>query len=206
MTLRQRITTTEGLFAVVVSMVVLLVLPARYFVDATFGVTTVMLAAAFLTAVSPRPNLTSRSVFVGFSSAALLYALFYVGNTAMKLAGFPSASGPSGASIYSLISSTANPFAIQVSVLAFDAAGFEAFFRGTLQAKLSAKLGIAACPIVAVLDAAIHVVTLNPLWVTTTFVADLVWGLTYAVGRDLSSSLLSHFIWDVAIFVVRPIR
>jgi membrane protease YdiL (CAAX protease family) len=55
------------------------------------------------------------------------------------------------------------------------------------------------------LDAAIHILTLNPIWVGGTFVTDLVWGATYYYGRGLQSSFLSHFVWDLAIFVVRPV-
>ena len=187
-------------------MVVLFVLPSRYFIAATFGATSVMLAAAFFAAVSRRPKLTPRSTLIGLGSAALLYATFYIGNSAIKLVGFSNAAGPAGASIYFLVSSPAYPLALQVLVLAFDATGFETFFRGTLQTKLSPKFGIAASPLVALVDATIHAVTLNPLWVVATFMADFAWGLTYAIGHDVSSSLLSHFIWDVAIFIIRPIR
>jgi membrane protease YdiL (CAAX protease family) len=56
------------------------------------------------------------------------------------------------------------------------------------------------------LDAALHIATLNPLWVGATFVTDLVWGLTYHYGRGTQASFTSHLVWDVAIFIIRPIR
>ena len=57
----------------------------------------------------------------------------------------------------------------------------------------------------ALFDSFLHLATLNPLWVATTFVADLAWGLNYYYRRDLYSNIGSHFLWDLAIFVVRPI-
>ena len=99
----------------------------------------------------------------------------------------------------------ANPITVQLAVLLFDAVGYESFFRGVLQRGLQAKMGVVAAPAIALLDAGLHFATFNPLWVATTFVADLVWGLTYYYGKGLPASLTSHFVWDIAIFVIRPI-
>jgi membrane protease YdiL (CAAX protease family) len=187
-------------------MVVLFLVPPALFVAATFGATAVMLAAAAFVGGVPRPRPTRRALMVGLGSAVLLYAVFYVGNVAVKAVGFPGTSSGTGASIYSLIASPSNPLPLQVCVLAFDAAGFESFFRGALQTRLQARLGAGAAAATALVDAGLHLVTLNPLWVATTFVADLVWGLTYIAGRDLTASATSHFLWDVAIFILRPIR
>jgi len=75
-----------------------------------------------------------------------------------------------------------------------------------LQKRLSARFGLLSAPAIALLDAAIHVATLNPLWVGATFVTDLVWGVTFHYGRGAQSSFTSHFLWDVAIFILRPIK
>jgi len=107
-------------------------------------------------------------------------------------------------SIYSLISSHANPVYLQAVVLLFDSAGYESFFRGALQRRLRPRFGILAAPAVASLDAVLHVATFNPLWVGATFVTDLLWGVTYHYGGT-QSSFTSHFVWDIAIFILRPI-
>ena len=52
----------------------------------------------------------------------------------------------------------------------------------------------------------LHIITLNPLWVVTTFIADSVWGLTYYYSKDLTSSVTSHFVWDLVIFILLPIH
>ncbi len=104
-----------------------------------------------------------------------------------------------------MIASPSNPLSVQVSVLFFDSAGYELYFRGVLQQRLAPRLGLLAVPAVASLDALLHIATMNPLWVGATFVTDTAWGLTYRYGRGTQASFTSHFVWDLAIFVLRPI-
>lgn len=187
-------------------MVILFLVPSRLFIAATFGATGVMIIVTLLTDGASWPKPAFRTFAIGLLSAAMLYFVFYGGNLAIAKFGFPGVSGPIGSSIYSLIASPSNPLALQVGVLAFDAVGYESYFRGTLQTELQPTLGPSAAALVALLDAALHLVTGNLLWVATTFVADSVWGLTYYFGKDTSASLTSHFLWDIAIFMIRPIR
>ncbi len=187
-------------------MVVLFSVPSAYFVAATFFATGCMIAAAFALGVvwgKARPR--AASIAIGLLSAAALYLVFYAGGAAIDaFHPFGMTSAAEG-SIYSLIASPSNPLYLQVLVLLFDSAGYESFFRGGLQSRLQGRIGIAAAPVVAALDATIHIITLNPIWVGGTFVTDLAWGLTYQYGRGLQSSFLSHFVWDLAIFIVRPV-
>ncbi|MGA2666455.1 MAG: type II CAAX endopeptidase family protein [Nitrososphaerales archaeon] len=195
-----------GTAVVVASMVVLFTVPSRYFVAATYGSMTCMIGATYLVTRYRglfRPS--GRSLAFGLATAVALYALFYLGNagvTALR----PFGMNPgSETSIYSLIASPSNPLYLQVGVLAFDAVGYESFFRGVLLTRLSRRTGVGSVFIVALLDAALHIVTMNPLWVATTFVADSVWGVTYYRTRDLTSSVTSHFVWDIVIFLLLPI-
>ena len=98
--------------------------------------------------------------------------------------------------------------------------GKEAEWRETVLLLLESSLsdevrGVGLVPVahpqqpaatVALIDALLHVITLNPLWVVTTFIADTVWGLTYYYSKDLTSSGTSHFVWDIIIFIVLPIK
>jgi membrane protease YdiL (CAAX protease family) len=195
-----------GLVTVIASMLVLFTLPQSYFIPATFGSTTCMIGAAYalgaLRGKRPRPA----ALLVGLASAACLYGIFYAGAWAVSAYHPLGITSASETSIYSLIASPNNPIYLQVIVLLFDSAGFEGFFRGVLQERLRARIGLLAAPAVALLDAAIHVATLNPLWVGATFATDLVWGLTYHYGKGVQSSFTSHFVWDVAIFIIWPVR
>ncbi|HEV2138784.1 MAG TPA: CPBP family glutamic-type intramembrane protease [Nitrososphaerales archaeon] len=200
-----RIKLLAGLAVVVGSMLVLFSIPRVYFVAATFLSTSCMLVSSFLV-VPPRtrPKLKLVALAAGLSSAVLLYLVFFAGALALK-ALIPSYSAASESSIYSLVASPSNPLPLQVGVLLFDAAGYESFFRGVLQKQLQPKMGVASAPTIALFDAMMHLATFNLIWVATTFVADLIWGLTYHFGRGFQASFTSHFIWDLAIFVIRPV-
>ena len=190
---------------VIASMLLLFTVPNSYFVVATFISTSCMIGAAYSQkALGRRPPIL-RSAVLGLTSAALLYGIFYLGAwlvSAYHPFGITSASETS---IYSLISSSSNPVYLQVAVLLFDSAGYESFFRGVLQRRLRPRFGVMAAPAVAVLDAAIHFATFNPLWVAATLVTDLIWGITYHYGGT-QSSFTSHLLWDLAIFILRPIK
>ena len=195
------------LAAVVVSMVILFMVPAGYFVAATFASTTCMIVAAFfLGGLRAPPGLRYGSVLLGIVTAVGLYLVFYVGGAAVDLLHPFGITSSSESSIYSLVASPSNPVYVQVALLLFDSAGYESFFRGVLQSRLQARVGPAAAVVVALLDASLHVATLNPIWVVGTFVTDLVWGLTYYYGKGLQGSFTSHYLWDLAIFVLRPVK
>lgn len=188
-------------------MVALFSLPKAFFIPGTFAVTSVLIIASYLLGgYAHRKKPSPRVLGLGLISAGILYAVFYGGNAAVNALDLPGLSASAEGQIYSLIASPSNPLLLQLGVLAFDAAGYESFFRGVLQERLQPRIGIGAAPAVAALDAGLHIATLNPLWVATTFVADLAWGLTYHYTKDLSATFTSHFVWDLAIFILRPIR
>lgn len=196
-----------GFLFVLASMLALFLLPSRFFVAATFASTTCMIVATFLlTRYSGLFRPRAVTLTIGLVSAAALYLVFYLGNAGIAAIHPLGLSASTENSIYSLIASPSNPLYLQVGVLAFDAVGYESFFRGVLQTRLEPRFGSRAPFLVALIDAAIHVVTLNPLWVVTTFIADSCWGLTYRYSRELTSNTLSHFVWDIMIFIIFPIH
>lgn len=202
-----------GLAVVAASLAALFTLPSKYFVPSTFVATSCMLAASYVMGVRPGLNRAGRQIAIGLVSATTLYLVFLLGNEGIKALQPFGVGTSSENAIYSLIASPANPLPLQVAVLAFDSAGYEAYFRGVLQRRLQMRLGLAAAPAVAGVDAAIHALALfqvgpatAALWVGTTFVADMAWGLTYRYSRGLGGSLTSHFVWDVMVFVILPIR
>ncbi len=196
-----------GLAVVLASMVLLLAAPQKDFVALTFLSTSCMVAASLAYggyAKLFRPKAWTLSI--GLASAVLLYFLFVAGAAGIS-ALHPFGITPSSeSSIYSLIASPSDPVGVQVLVLVFDAVGYESFFRGVLQKTATARLGLASPFAVAAADAAVHLVSMNLLWAVTTFIVDSVWGLVYYYTRDLSSSVASHFVWDIAIFVLFPVR
>lgn len=191
---------------VVASMLLLFTVPAQYFVAATFVSTSCMMAAAFANgAFIGRWKTPFRGIAFGLATAAGLYAIFALGAAAIDALHPFGITSASESSIYSLIASPSNPTYLQVAVLLFDSAGYESFFRGVLQSRLQARLGVGALIAVALFDAGLHAVTLNPIWVGGTLVTDLVWGLTFYYGKGARASFTSHFVWDLVIFVIRPV-
>ncbi len=200
-----------GFVVVAASMVVMFTVPSHDFLAAAYGSTACMAVAGYI--LSGRASGYSRlfrprpwTIVLGLSSAVLLYLVFYAGNLGIAAIHPFGISASNEGSIYSLISSPGNPAYLQVGVLAFDSVGYESFFRGVLQTRLQHGTGLASVFIVALVDASLHVFTLNPLWMVTTFIADSVWGLTYFYSKDMSSNTTSHFVWDLVIFLVLPIR
>lgn len=190
-------------------MAAMYLVPGEFFVPAVFVSTTCMILVTYhLTRYSKLFKPKWRSIGFGLVTATLLYGIFLLGNYGIKAMHPFGISASSETSIYSVITSHALP--LQVAILLFDAVGFESYFRGVLQnyflKKSKGKLAVGAVFASALVDALIHLVSLNPLWVITTFIADSVWGLTYYYTRDLSSSMTSHFVWDIMIFVILPIK
>jgi hypothetical protein len=195
-----------GSAVVVASMVVLFSVPGSYFVLATFIATSCMLGVSFgLGGLGFPRELSVRSMALGFASALLLYLIFVGGAAAVAMFHPFGITSASETSIYSMIASPSNPTSIQVAVLLFDSAGYEAFFRGILQQRLGTRIGLGSVPIIALFDACLHLITLNLLWVGATLVTDLAWGLTFRYGGGKQASFTSHFIWDLAIFIIRPV-
>jgi len=196
-----------GLALVVASMLALFLVPHEYFVVATFVSTSCMMGAAYGLGglrVARRPRTTS--LVIGVLTAALLYLIFYLGGAAIDTLHPFGISSAAEESIYALIASPSNPLYLQVGLLFFDSAGYESFFRGVLQHRLQATIGVAAAPAVALIDAGLHIATLNPVWVAGTFFTDLIWGLTYHYGKGTQASFTSHLVWDLIIFVVLPVK
>ncbi|MDA4114047.1 MAG: CPBP family intramembrane metalloprotease [Thaumarchaeota archaeon] len=196
-----------GLFVVAASLAVLFIVPHAYFIAATYAATTCMIVVTYLLTRYRglfRPGVAT--IAFGLVTAVALYLIFYLGNLGVNALHPLGMSTSNENSIYSLIASPSNPLYSQVAVLGFDAVGYESFFRGALQTHLEPRMGIGSVFLVALIDALLHVITLNPLWVVTTFIADSVWGLTYYYSKDLTSSVASHFVWDLVIFILLPIR
>jgi uncharacterized protein len=195
-----------GLAVVVASMLLLFTVPATYFAVATFFSTSCMMGAAIAlgTRRTSRPRVSR--IMLGIVTAAVLYFVFYLGAQTIDSFHPFGITSASESSIYSLIASPSNPLPVQVALLVFDSAGYESFFRGVLQNRLQPRFGARAAFAVALLDAGLHTATLNPVWVGATLVTDLVWGLTYYYGRGVQASFTSHLVWDIAIFLIAPVR
>ena len=191
---------------VALTMIEMFTIPRAYFVLGSIVSTSVMAFVAYLVVgdLFSKLKFSGLRIAIGAATAVLLYGIFFLGNLAVMNLNLPGIQATNEQTIYGLFSNV--PLPLLVIVLALDAIGFEYYFRGNLQQQFSNKIGVGAVFLVAVIDAAIHISTLNPLFPATVIIADSVWGLNYYFTKDLYSNIVSHFVWDLLIFVVFPIH
>ena len=158
-----------------------------------------------------REELSLKNFLLGFLMAGLLYAIFWLGNQFLILVSalFPSLlPDPSGniGSVYANLGSL--PPAL-VGALLFFPIGFgeEIFWRGFVQRRFAETWNPAAGFILALLlYTGVHLPTGNLVLILAAFTCGAFWGGLYWLTGSLLPVLISHMLWDPAIFVVWPIR
>jgi hypothetical protein len=186
--------------------------PLNFWVMLTFS-TSLLSALAF---VLGRPLLsgrefTAKNVFLGVALAALLYAVFFVGNQFLMLLSrlFPSLLPDRAGNIASVYANLGGLSPALVGLLLFCPIGFgeEIFWRGYVQRRLGESGSAAsAFALTTLLYTAIHVPTGNPVLILAALTCGLFWGGVYWATGRLVPVLVSHMLWDPMIFVVLPIK
>mgnify|MGYP002517897325 FL=1 len=147
------------------------------------------------------PKLTD--VLLGIASAAVLWGVFWVCNWLSRLV-FSFAGTQVGA-IYSLRTGH-NPWVVGALLMCIIGPAEELFWRGTVQRMLSAKWGpVAGFFAASAVYALVHVWSLNLMLIGAAAVCGGFWALIYAWRRNLTAVMISHCLWDVAVFLVFPI-
>jgi membrane protease YdiL (CAAX protease family) len=83
----------------------------------------------------------------------------------------------------------------------------EIFWRGLMQRKLEGRYGAHAGWILStMLYAAVHIWALNFMLFMAAVICGIFWGWIYMRYRTLLPGIISHALWDVAIFVLLPVR
>ena len=145
----------------------------------------------------------ARKAGLGFASAFVLYALFAVGRlAALKIFPF-AASGI--ASVYGLKAGAG--FARVVLLLGLlIGPGEEIVWRGFLQENLGRRLGRAwAFILTALVYALEHVASGNTILVFAAAVCGVFWGFLYLAWRSPVLNAVSHTVWALLIFILRPL-
>lgn len=143
------------------------------------------------------------SVGLGVLSAALLYAIFWLGKS-VSTAILPFASDQI-ASIYSWGEET--PKLLIMALLLFITGPCEEiYWRGFVQRQLMLRFGgFRGWFFAAVLYGGVHLCTANFMLIGAAFVAGAFWGLIYWRYRDLTAIIISHSLWSTFIFAVVPL-
>lgn len=141
---------------------------------------------------------------LGVLIGALLWGIFWVGDK-VAVWMFPFADGEIG-SIYSM---RENMDYLTIGILLLFVVGpaEEIFWRGFVQQRLSERLSPNwGFILTTAIYALCHIWALNFMLIVAAAVAGGVWGLLYRFfPRRLWALIISHAVWDVAVFLLFPI-
>lgn len=143
-------------------------------------------------------------LLLGAAASAFLYALFAAGRV---VAGhvLPFAASQIGA-VYA-IRAQAPLWAIALALVLVIAPGEELFWRGLVQWGLIQRLGARRGWIgAALLYGLVHVAAANTILVIAATVAGAFWGWLYLRLGRIVPVAVSHILWDLAVFLLFPLR
>jgi membrane protease YdiL (CAAX protease family) len=139
----------------------------------------------------------------GITSAAILYALFWVGHAVSnQLFGF------SESQIPAIYSSKFGHSSILIGLLLFFWIGpaEEIFWRGFLQQRLAQQFGVPKGLIMASLCyGLVHIWALNSMLILAAILCGFFWGAMFAHYKSVWPGIISHAVWDLTIFIIFPL-
>jgi membrane protease YdiL (CAAX protease family) len=145
-----------------------------------------------------------RKILYGLLSAAVLYGVFYAGNSIVRWM-FDFA-GRDISNVYGFKGS-ADAMRIGLLMLLIIGPGEELLWRGYVQGTLSASLGKQKGFIIGVLIyTLIHIATGNFILIMAALVGGLFWGWMYMKYNSLLMNIVSHIVWDIVIFLLFPLN
>ena len=145
-----------------------------------------------------------RKIGQGLLAAAALYAVFFVGNWGSRLI-LPFAASGIG-QVYGF-KTGAPVLRIVLSMALVIGPGEELFWRAFLQRRWQKRFGpwggfLAATALYAL----VHTGSGNPMLVLAAAVCGLFWGYLYMKTGSALLVVVSHTVWDIAVFLVVPFR
>jgi membrane protease YdiL (CAAX protease family) len=158
-----------------------------------------------------KDELNWKNGILGIGLAAILYALFWLGNQGLIIISewLPSLLPNRSANIHAVYTNRGNLPPLLVGTLLFFPIGFgeEIFWRGFIQRQFSKKWNPgSAFLLTTFLYTAVHFPTGNPVLILAALTCGLFWGGLYWATGSLVPVLISHILWDPAIFVIWPIQ
>jgi len=142
-------------------------------------------------------------ILIGIGSAALLWLIFLAGDYISNL--LFSFEKAQVSSIYSMKDGH-NALLISVLLLLIIGPAEEVFWRGTVQKHFMKNMGEwSGLAFTSIIYAAVHIWSFNFMLIMAALVCGLFWGLLYKYTRRLPAIIISHALWDVAVFIWFPI-
>ncbi len=145
-----------------------------------------------------------RWVFVGLGSAFFLYGIVWIGYHG--LSAFAPGIVEAVGTIYAR--RTQAPAWVLIPLLGlWIGPAEEIFWRGVVQRYFQKRFTpIAGLIVATLLYSLVHAWSGNIPLLLVAFVAGLVWGLLFLWSGSLLPGILSHALWDVAVFVLLPLQ
>jgi len=146
---------------------------------------------------------TLLKVGFGVLSALFLYMVFYVGNiVSRQIFSF----AQSGIENVYAFKSGVSPFRIAVLMVLLIGPGEELFWRGFLQRRLQMEQGRWRGFIIATsIYTLVHLASGNAMLILAAGLCGLFWGFLYVQKSSILLNIVSHTVWDVAIFILFPV-
>jgi membrane protease YdiL (CAAX protease family) len=143
-----------------------------------------------------------KKLLFGLISAVVLYGFFFAGNKLSRLI-FDFA-GEGIANVYAF-KGDAEGIRIGLLMLLIIGPGEELFWRGFLQRHFQERLGKWQGFILGtVIYTGVHVLTGNVMLIVAALVAGLFWGWMYMRYNSMVMNIVSHTVWDIAVFLILP--
>lgn len=150
-----------------------------------------------------RREINTPNLLLGLGSAAFLYGVFWAGNIVSRwLFAF---AGGQIAAVYGN-KAQAPPIVVALLLLFLIGPAEEIFWRGFIQGRFMAHWGewaglfggVAAYTLV-------HIWSGNLILILAALISGLFWGWLYNKTGSLVPGIISHAIWDIAIFILFPV-
>lgn len=143
-----------------------------------------------------------KALGLGVLSAALLYGVFFVGNLAARAMFEFSQAEVAG--VYEL-KRGAPLWLVGLLLGVVIGPGEEIFWRGYVQRKLVGRYRLAGLAASVAAYALVHVGSWNLMLILAALVCGLFWALLYYWQKSIWLNVISHTLWDLAIFVFWPV-
>jgi len=143
-----------------------------------------------------------QKIGIGVLSALGLYSVFYAGNTLSRLI-FPFAAN--GIENVYAFKADAAPLRIAFLMALIIGPGEELFWRGFLQRRFQIEKGpFQGFLLATLLYTGVHLASGNVMLVLAAGICGLFWGFLYLRTGSLLLNVVSHTVWDMAIFLFFP--
>jgi hypothetical protein len=152
-----------------------------------------------------REDLTGKvpgKIMIALASVLLLYFVFYAGNL-LSRQWFPFADHQISG-VYHFRGEASSLRIILLMALVIGP-GEEFFWRGFVQRHLAERYGrVSGFLMATAVYAGVHIVTGNFMLAMAALICGLFWGWLYFRYHSMLINILSHTLWDIAVFVVFP--